>query len=209
MMKIRLFQQLKSTNSETNLIRTFKLFQNHVVNELKESKKNYYYHYFDENKSNMKMLWKGIKNIVSIKSNNLYTISYLTDKHGSQMKDPVKVANQFKIFFTSVTNDITQRIPRNKKSPLSYLTNPNQDSFFIFPSTSDEVSEVIKSLKNSKSSGLNSIPIKLLKILDPHIVIDLSILIKESFETGFFHYKLKIAKVIQVFKKGLTTIKSK
>ena len=47
MMKIRLFQQLKSTNSETNLIRTFKLFQNHVVNELKESKKNYFYHYFD------------------------------------------------------------------------------------------------------------------------------------------------------------------
>ena len=78
-------------------------------------------------------------NIVSLKPNNLDSISYLTDKNGSQIKDPVKGANQFKIFFTGVANDITQKIPRNPRSPLSYLTNPNQDSIFIFPSTSDEV----------------------------------------------------------------------
>ena len=123
------------------------------------------------------MLWKGIKNIVSLQSNNLDSISYLTDENGSQMKDPVKVANQFNHHFTSVADDITQKIPRNPRSPLSYLANPNQDSFFIFPSTSDEVSEVIKSLKNGKSSGPNSIPIKLMKFLDPHISIDLSSLI--------------------------------
>ena len=209
MMRIRdrLFKQFKSTNSETDL-RAFKQFRNRVVNELKESKKDYYHRYFDENKSNMKMLWKGIKNIVSLKSNNLDTISHRTDENGSQIKDPVKIANQFNQYFTSVANDITKKIPRNPKSPLSYLTNPNQESFFIFPCTSDEVSEVIKSLKNGKSSGPNSIPIKLLKILDPHISADLSILINESFETGIFPDKLKIAKVVPVFKKGLTTKKS-
>ena len=36
------------------------------------------------------MLWKGIKNIVSLKSNNLDTILHLTDANGSQIKDPVK-----------------------------------------------------------------------------------------------------------------------
>ena len=154
------------------------------------------------------MLWKGIKNIVSLKSNNLDSISYLTDKNGSQMKDPVKVANQFQIFFTSVADDITQKIPRNPRSPLSYLANPNQESFFIFPSTSDEVSDILKSLKNGKSSGPNSIPIKLMKILDPHTSIDLSILINESFETGIFPNKLKIAKVVPVFRKSLTTKRS-
>ena len=154
------------------------------------------------------MLCKGVKNIVSLKSNNLDSISYLTDKNGSQIKDPVKVANQFNHFFTSVADDITQKIQRNPRSPLSYQANPDQNSFFIFPSTSDEVSKVIKSLKNSKSSGPNSIPIKLMKILDPHISIDLSSLINESFETGIFPNKLKIAKVIPVFKKGLITKKS-
>ena len=59
-----------------------------------------------------------------------------------------------------------------------------------------------------KSSGPNSIPIKLLKVLDLPISNDLSILINESFETGIFPEKLKIAKVISIFKKGLASRKS-
>ena len=59
-----------------------------------------------------------------------------------------------------------------------------------------------------KSSGPNSIPIKLLKVLDLPISNDLSILINESFETGIFPEKLKIAKVIPIFKKGLASRKS-
>ena len=78
----------------------------------------------------------------------------------------------------------------------------------VFPCSFDEVSEIIKSLKDGKSIGPNSIPIKLLKILDPYISVNLSDLINESFETGCFRDKLKIVKVIPVFKKGLTTKKS-
>ena len=59
-----------------------------------------------------------------------------------------------------------------------------------------------------KSSGPNSIPIKLLKVLDLQISNNLSILINESFEIGIFPEKLKIAKVIPIFKKGLASRKS-
>ena len=67
MMKIRdrLFQKFKSTKSTVDL-KAFKQFRNRVVNELRESKKNYYHHFFEENKNDMKMLWNGIKNIVSL-----------------------------------------------------------------------------------------------------------------------------------------------
>ena len=64
---------------------------------------------------------------------------------------------------------------------------------------------MIQALKNGKSSGPSSIPIKLLKILEPHISVDVTILINESFESGIFPDKLKIAKVIPVFKKRLTS----
>ena len=67
------------------------------------------------------------------------------------------------------------------------------------------MSTVIKSLKNGKSSGPNSIPVKLLKLLDDSISSDLSILINESFAIGIFPDKLKIAKVIPIFKKGVRT----
>ena len=206
MMKIRdrLFQKFKSTKSTVDL-KAFKQFRNRVVNELRESKKNYYHHFFEENKNNMKMLWTGIKNIVSLKSNNLDTISYLMDNKGSRIYDPGKMANEFNHFFTNVANDITKTIPRTPKSPLSYLAKPTLNSFFISPCTTSEVSSVIQALKNGKSCGPNSIPIKLLKILESHISVHLSCLINESFVRGIFPDKLKIAKVIPVFKKGLTT----
>ena len=128
----------------------------------------------------MKMLWKGIKNIVSLIPTGLDRISHLKDSKGSLIKDPEKIANEFNQFFANVASDITKKIPRNPKSPLSYLPNPNLNSFFISPCTSEEVSLVTQSLKNGKSSGPNSIPIKLLKILDPWISVVLSTLISES-----------------------------
>ena len=64
------------------------------------------------------------------------------------------------------------------------------------PCTTDEVSDVVKSLKNGKPSGAYSISIKLLKILDPHLSADLSTLIKDSFGSGDFSNRLRIAKVI-------------
>ena len=150
------------------------------------------------------MLWRGIKSIVTMKPKNFDTLTHLTDMSGSHIKDPVKIANQFSHFFTSVASDITQNIPRNPRSALSYPINPKPYSCFIFPCTPDEVSDVIKSLKNGKSSGPNSILVKLLKILDRYISAHLSILIKESLGSGIFLNKLKIARVIPIFKKRLT-----
>ena len=126
------------------------------------------------------------------------------DSKGSRIYDPGKMANESNHFFTNVVNDITKKIPRTPKSPLSYLANPNLNSVLISPCTLSEVSSVIQALKNGKSGGPNSIPIKLLKILESHISVHLSCLINESFARGIFPDKLKIAKVIPVFKKGLT-----
>ena len=209
MMKIRdrLFQKFKSTTSTADL-KAFKQFCNRVVNEKRESKKNYYHHFFEENKNNMKMLWTGIKNIVCLKSNNLDTISYLVENKSSRIYGPGRMANEFNHFFTNVANDITKTIPRTLKSPLSYLANPNLNSFFTSPCTPSEVSSFIQALKNGKCCDPNSIPIKLLRILESHISVHLSCLISESFVTGIFPDKLEIAKVIHEFKKGLTTKKS-
>ena len=209
MMKMRdkLLHQFKITKLPADLV-AYKQFRNRVVNELREAKKKYYHQYFDDNKNNMKMLWTGIKNIISLKPGACNTISYLKDDDGSHISDPVKIANEFNNYFTNVANEITKKLPRTPKSPLDYLSNPNASSFFVSPCSAIEVSSVIKNLKNGKSCGPNSIPVRLLKVLDPVISADLSILINESFKLGIFPDKLKVAKVIPIFKKGLVTKKS-
>ena len=156
-----LFKQLKSAKSQIDF-KAFKRYRNRDVNELNESKKTYYHQYLAENKSNVKKLWKGINSIVSSRFDDINTISDASGKSGTQLKDSFQIANQFNHYFVSVVNDITKNIPRNAQTPLSYVTNPNKDSSYIYPCTSADVSKVIKSLKSGKTSGPNSIPMKLL-----------------------------------------------
>ena len=96
----------------------------------------------------MKMLWKGIKSIISIKLGNFDSFRFLKEENGSRISDPVKIANEFDNNFANVAINITKKIPRTPKSPLDYLSNPNLDSFFISPCTAEEIYSHIQSLKN-------------------------------------------------------------
>ena len=116
--------------------------------------------------------------------------------------DPVNIANNFNDYFLTVADKIIKQIPRNPGSPLKYLNFSKNSSFFISPKTPDEVSKIIHSLKKGKTIGPNNIPVRLLKILDPHISLQLSLTINESFRDGIFPDKLKITMVILIHKKG-------
>ena len=76
---------------------------------------------------------------------------------------------------------INDSIPHTKKSPLDYLTNRNDKSFFISPTTPEEVEAIIISLNNRKSTGPYSIPIKQLKILPKPVSIQYSEIVNKSF----------------------------
>ena len=77
-----------------------------------------------------------------------------------------------------------------------------QNSFFAAPSFPVEMSDIISLLKSGKSLGPNSIPTKILKLLSPLISSPLSQIINESLQSGVFPDKMKLAKVIPLFKKG-------
>ena len=48
-----------------------------LFSELRSSKMEHFNQYFAEHKSNMKMLWTGIKAIINIKRNKFHNISHL------------------------------------------------------------------------------------------------------------------------------------
>ena len=75
------------------------------------------------------------------------------------------------------------------------------NSLFLSSTIPTEVSAITSSLKDNKASGPDSIPIKLLKMFNPHISVSLSILINQLFESGIFPDKFKIAQIIPIFKK--------
>ena len=150
----------------------------------------------------MKLLWSGLKSIISNNNSKTNIISKLNDVNGNLTTDPTVVANTFNNFFVIVAGNITKGIPRTRKSPMDYLGTRNEHSFFMTPVLPMEISDIISSLKIGKSIGANSIPTKLLKGLCPHICSSLSDIINESCQSGTFPEKLQLAKVIPLFKKG-------
>ena len=118
----------------------------------------------------MKQLWSGIKSIISIrKSSNINVINKLKDSNGVIKSDPAVFANIFNKYFVTVSCDITKNIPRSNKSPINFMGDRVQNSFFATPSFPVEISDVISLLKSGKSLGSNSTPTKILKLLSPLI----------------------------------------
>ena len=150
----------------------------------------------------MKKLWSGIKTIISHKSSTSSTINKIKDMEGNVTSEPSKISNIFNDFFVNVADEITKSIPKTPKSPLDYLSNRTSNSLFPTPVTFIEVNDLINTLNQSKSVGPNSIPIKLLKILGSLVSPLVALLVNQSFQSGVFPDKLKIAKVITLFKKG-------
>ena len=68
-----------------------------------------------------------------------------------------------------------------------------------------KLSQTLTNLSRKTSNGPDGLSTKLLKVIEPEITASLTLLINQVLHTGAFPDKLKIAKVIPIFKKGETT----
>ena len=166
---------------------------------MKQSKQIYYTKYFENNWNNIKNTWKGIKNIISIK-NITTTVAHSIEFNNRTITDPTAMSNVFNNYFTSIAKKTNSNIKFSPKHYTDYLSHTNTNTFFLTPTDKNEISFIISSLDSHKSSGPNSIPVKILKLLKNDISQQLSDIFNMSFSTGQFTSVLKIAKVIPIHK---------
>ena len=161
--KNKLFQRKKRQSNNLEIKRLYNLFRNRANRGLKKSKKKYYTKYFEENNSNIKKTWEGIRSIINIKSTKS-TISQIkvNNKVIQNHKEIVETLNDF---FVNVGPNTERNVPVYPKTkPEHYLKNRNQLNFLIARISTEEVLDIINQLEN-KSTGPQSIPIKLLKLI--------------------------------------------
>ena len=128
-------------------------------------------------------------------------------KHSSILLfNPVQTPRTFNFFFTNIGTNIAKRIPKGRKSPMTYLNDKILKSFFFYSTTPDEIIKIIKSFSNNKSAGPNSLPTPILKNCADVLSFPISYLVNLSFTTGKFPNLCKIAKVIPLFKKVIPLI---
>ena len=167
---------------------------------LKQSKTNYYNHYFETNWNSIKNTWKGIKSILNIKSISADNLKSLT-VDGTTISNPIAISYIFNNYFSSIANNTKPNISFSHRHFSDFLKNRSNISFFVSPTDKKEIENVISSLDSHKSVGPNSIPTKVLKLLKNDISSQLSEIFNISFSSGVFPSILKTAKVIPVHKK--------
>ena len=192
----------KVADQKTVLNNEYKKLKNDITTLTRAAKKAYYKKYFTENKKNLQKIWKGIKEVINIKSKNFDQPTCI--QNGDEtITDPTKIANQFNGYFASIAEEILKKRKfKGTKSFKDYLSNPLCNSFVFHECDETEIRSIITSLCVSKASGPNSVPPNILHLLKQDISNPLCIIFNLSFATGQHPDILKIAKTIPVFKKG-------
>ena len=102
----------------------------------------------------------------------------------------------------SVADTAKENIKYSHKQFSDFLNNQCNNSIFIQPTDSKEISNIISTLNMSKSSGPNSMPYKILNLLKKDISKQLADLFNLSLSSGVFSSLLKIAKLSTSSQKG-------
>ena len=196
-----IFARKKKKPDDEHLKSSYNKFRNSINRDIKKSKKDYYSSYFEECKLNINKTWKGIKELVNTK-NNLSTNITQLKSNNLIIDDPKLISDTFNNFFVNVGPNTDNTIPKCFKPPMSYLRNRVNINFTVTPTTNAEVMTILLLLDDNKSTGISSIPTKLLKIAAPIIVPHLVSIINLSFIKGTFPKLMKLAKILPIFKSG-------
>ena len=81
------------------------------------------------------------------------------------INDPITTANTFNNVFTSIAETVQSKIKFSNKFFRRFLSTKSNDSFIITATNKEEICKIISSLNINKSCGPNSIPTKILHLV--------------------------------------------
>ena len=164
---------------------------------------NYYNLEFTKYNNYIKKTWQTINDVMQKSKIFSKTPEYFNSS-GDQIKNNKYIANHFNNFFINIGSKITKNIDVNEKPDFQYYINKTKiDSVFHFEQISViETQTIINKLKCKTSTGTDNVSQLLLKTLSHTLAEPLTCIINQSLIKGIFPNKLKIAKMIPIFKNG-------
>ncbi|MBN1252581.1 MAG: reverse transcriptase family protein, partial [Bacteroidales bacterium] len=127
----------------------------------------------------------------------------IINEHGRKLNERETVDN-FNEYFTSLPKKTIEKEYGNVNKFGINLTSKYcaKNSMYFHECTIEEISKIISNLKNSNSTGIDEISTKTFKFCVEPLSIILSHYINQFIDEGVFPSRLKIAKIIPIFKKN-------
>ena len=122
--------------------------------------------------------------------------------NGNEITNQLHIATEFNVFFTNIGLNLSNHIAYSGEKDCEYYLKDNINCKFALNKVDEQyVSKIIDNLPNKASCGFDNISTLFLKQISPTIITPMTLLINQVFNTGIFPERLKLAKVIPVFKK--------
>ncbi len=178
----------------------FRSYRNQYNRIKKKMKQDYYHNLFQKYKKDIRKTWEVMRTIIK-KTNDKSKISDTFMLGDTKLDDPNEIASAFCDYFTNIGHELSNKIPIPNKRFDQYMNvPPTENSMFMRPTDLNEISAIIKKLKPKKSTGSDNISSWLIHKLNDYISSPLAILVNKSITDGVFPDKLKIAKIIPIYK---------
>ena len=186
---------------KTNL----KTYNKIIKRNIEHAKRIYYEHRFNKYKNDAKNTWKVIKelinrNVAKKQKPCRFKVDdkILTEEH--------EIANAFNTYFTNIGPSLASNIKTNTDKTFDYfLGRPRALKFTFNQITETDVIKIIDGLPSKNSSGIDDISPNLLKSIKHEISKPITLIINQCFQKGIFPAKLKIAKVVPIYKCNVET----
>ena len=196
--KNKLYRQLLRSPNPTRELQ-YKSYRNKLTHLIRIAKRHYYDQRFASAKNDLKETWKLINEVINKrKCRPPFPSSFRSD--GSILTDPVEIANGFCNYFANVGPNLAAKIPPVNSSFHSFLNDQFNESLILKPTTVEELNGICMSMKSGKAPGYDDISMYVIKNTFEVVSEPLKNIINLSFSKGIFPDKLKLAKVIPVFK---------
>ena len=179
----------------------FKNYRNMVNYELKKAKHLYFKQKFDNVKGDIKRTWNVLKDIMGTNKNNKKKPISEVNHNGNVIKDKNIMSDIFNDYFVNIGAKLRGNVQSSNAEYKTFLKSNEKSAFFTCV-TPKEIIDIVYKLKNHSSPGFDHIDISVVKRVIHIICFPLCNIFNVSIEKGIFPDKMKVAKVIPVFKGG-------
>ena len=197
--KSTLYKKYKKTGRQVDKDR-YLLYNKKLKKLLNRTEKTYYYNKFKCLAGDLRNTWKLLSNLTGKVQREGIANSFIVD--GAMITNNVEIVEKLNEYFVDVGSRLAASIQPTVTHFSDYLKKSYVNSFVLYPTDPIEIVNIVSCLKNKSSSGVDDIPVTILKSSILYIAKPLAEIVNCSLKTGNFPDTLKIARVTPIFKDG-------
>ena len=197
--KNKMYKQYIHSPSKERL-QKFKTYKNKLNVIIRKAKRKYFFVKFERSKNNMKQTWNTINDVIG-RGKKSSPQNKFKDDSGNYHNNSENISNHFNDFFVNIGPKLASSIDNSGTYYYDYLHNAKTTNMFMKPIVETDVIKIVQKFNPNKSAGNDDIGNFVVKKVCNEIVKPLTNIFNLSISTGIVPDKLKIAKVIPIYKK--------